>query len=84
MPSRNEVYSAIDSERLYQLHKWGATADSKPIASMLLYMQHHLNLAIEIASTTAPEVAALDQIRKVAALAAATMERHGAPRRPGF
>lgn len=75
---RNLAYRAIDSEREYQ-KKWG----EKPheVSSFILYMEHHLALARAIASSTSPESAALDEIRKVTALGVACMEQHGAPLR---
>lgn len=81
MASRDEVFSVLDGERKYQLDKWGPAADEKMIASYIAYMQHHLNQALALASTTSPETVSLDQIRKVTALGVACMEQWGAPKR---
>lgn len=80
MTTRTEVYEAIDSERDYQDAKWGVSRQHE-IASFLLYMSHHLHLAIAIASTTSDETKALDEIRKVTTLGVVAMEQHGAPHR---
>jgi hypothetical protein len=79
MSTREEVYIAIDSERTYQDRMWNpdtTPSEGKHTASeYILYMEHYLEEARKIASTTAegnPRV--LDFVRKVAGLAVACME----------
>lgn len=89
MPTRQEVYDALDSERSYQQRRWPGDASKgeanagrgHEIASWLCYMQSYLNEAINLASHNSPETIALDAVRKVAAMGVACMEEHGAPKR---
>ncbi len=81
MPTFDEAAEAALSERLYSIHKWGEAQSNHEIASWITYMQHYLDDAKRIASTSAPETPALDSIRKVANLALSCMMQHGAPRR---
>lgn len=86
--SREDVYEAVDSERDYQAIRWGDDQETE-VNSFILYMEHHLQRAREIASTVknggnypgATGESSLDAIRKVTALGVACMERNGAPRR---
>lgn len=87
MASRAEVYSAIDSERAYQEELWGGHRHEAE--SWTLFLQHYVNLATIKASTTdfteeGKLTAYLSDLRKIATLAVAAMEQHGAPRREGF
>lgn len=97
MATREEVYSALDSERDYQemrRHRDGSTTvggdgsvhDHTP-EEFLIYMQDYLNEALHTASRTwgptcKPKV--MEIVRKVTALGVACMEANGAPRREGF
>lgn len=83
---RIAAYAAIDSERDYQDAKWG----NKPSGGMhevngyLVFMQSYLTEAMNICTRNAdPEASsmALHNVRKIAALAVACMEQHGAPKR---
>ena len=86
--TREDVYKAIDGERSYQVKRWGDDQETQ-INSFILYMEHHLQRAREIASTEkdgnnyfgAMGQNSLDCIRKVTALGVACMEKNGAPRR---
>jgi len=86
--TREDVYAAVDGERTYQKSKWGEDQETE-INSFILYMEHHLQRAREIASTAvdgnnffgAKGPNSLDCIRKVVALGVACMERNGAPKR---
>lgn len=94
MPSRAEVYAAIDSERAYQ-HSRAVAADGTDngehrhtTEEFLLYMEDYLNEARRQASrhwtpggvgdANSP---ALHTLRKVVALGVACMEQNGAPPR---
>jgi hypothetical protein len=85
--TRDEVYAAIDGERDYQIamafnaHGDPTNDRTKSLEEFLLYMHDYLNEAIHQASRTwGPEAYCkpLETVRKVAALAVAAMEVHGA------
>lgn len=87
---RAEVYAAIDSEREYQemrIGRDGSTASAEnphTPEEYLLYMEHYMHLAREVASTVwgpdcKPQL--LDVMRKVVALGVACFEAHGVPHR---
>ena len=86
---RKEVYNRIDGERDYQDSKWTEREqqrlgfvpdDEKSVAEWILYIENHLNKAKNNVYYL-NEGLALDEIRKVAALAVRTMEIHGCPSR---
>ena len=87
--TREDVYKAIDGERSYQVKRWGDDQETE-INSFILYMEHHLTRARELASTQvdgnnyfgATGKTSLDCVRKVVALGVACMEKNGAPLRP--
>lgn len=83
---RVAAYAAIDSERDYQeaLRAASHNAGGPPpeVAAFLLYMDEYLSRAKRIAAadwSSDAGLKTLHQIRKVAALAVACMEVHGAP-----
>jgi hypothetical protein len=80
MPSREDVYDAIDSERYYQMQRWGQN-NPHEIGAWILFMEDYLAEARHLVSRNSPEEIALDTIRKVTALGVACMEQHGAPLR---
>lgn len=86
--TRQEVYSAIDTERDYQDSLWneGTTTSGgrHTVPEFLLYMEHYLTEARRVSSTHPdPEAVflALELVRKVTALGVSCMEQNGAPRR---
>ena len=88
MPTRKDVYEAINSERDYQdalkLKAYGVEGMDKhhELDAFLLYMDGYMGEAKRVAAFDwAPEAKwrVLDSIRKVAALGVACMEIHGAP-----
>jgi hypothetical protein len=83
MTPREEVFAAINGEREYQTGKWGGESYDRwqSIGDWLAYMRHYLNMAEAAHTTSDDRNAPLIQIRKVAALAVACMEVHGAPKR---
>jgi hypothetical protein len=86
MATRTEVYHAIDTERDYQDAKWGPTESTglHSITEFLVFIRDYTNEALHIESResmTTADPKALDAIRKVAGLAVACMEQHGAPER---
>lgn len=91
MVNRDEVYSAIDSERDYQdmrIKRDGTTAPGPEHyhspEEFVMYMDYYLGLAKQSASTIwgpACKPAMMEIVRKVTALGVAAMEQNGAPRR---
>ena len=86
--SRDEVFTAISSERQYQIFKWGYRQPDgtfkEPehgVCDYLTYMRHYLALADQAAATVAGSEAALEQLRKVVTLGVACLEQHGAKQR---
>lgn len=75
--SRQEVYIAIDQERDYQDRKWGI---DKPqgLCGFFVALRHELNEA-ELAWVKGGEGrdSALHELRQVAALAVAALEKYG-------
>lgn len=86
MPSRIEVYDALDSERDYQDAK-GEAVDGKPhvheLEAYVIYMDDYLTeLKHQLSRIWVPgglpPTEALNTLRKVTALGVAAMEEHGA------
>ncbi len=78
MPNRTEVYEAIDSERDYQISKWGTLDDRNNIADFIAYMQNYLDRARAANNPDSP-AESIRLIRQVSALGVACMEKFGAP-----
>lgn len=88
--TREEVYRAIDTERDYQDRKWpngqlqGEPPKANPlkIGEFILLLSEYTDRARYCWTIEkAPEVEALNFIRKVAGIAVNCMEQHGAPKR---
>lgn len=79
MPSRTEVFEALDEERRYQELRWPGHKHTP--TEFLVYIQHYVTNAMARATNENGEHGALDAIRKIGALAVAAMEENGAPRR---
>ncbi len=88
----NEIFDIIRGERTHQKEKWGYRTSQfgdqaeyddyiKSVGEYILYMEHHLHQARMKASTQDNHDGALDELRKVAALAVACFEQHGVPER---
>lgn len=90
MPSREQVFQAINTERAYQ-DKWDNARKEqginsymdkdKPVETWILWMEEYMHEARTRATAQFDKTSALSNIRKVAALAVACMEYHGAPER---
>lgn len=78
-----EVFTAIESERDYQDDKWGLE-DTHSLEEWVLYMEDYLSKARSALVDAEDDVEALENIRKVAGLAVAAMQDHGAPQREGY
>ena len=86
--AREDVYTAIDTEREYQDGKWGDTLSggrpgdgSRSVDEFALYIVGYANDLLVNASHFGDEGDKLDIIRKIGGLATACMEQHGAPHR---
>jgi hypothetical protein len=78
MPNRQDVYDAIDSERDYQIKKWGDLDQSNTVGDFICYMQNYLDRARKENNPAKP-TESIRLIRQVTSLGVACMERHGAP-----
>jgi hypothetical protein len=83
---RKEVYKRLDAERKYQdivgeSGRRGDTPDEeKPVAEWVNYIEYHLSKAKDYVYHLRKDNA-LEELRKVAALAVRAMEIHGCPER---
>lgn len=89
--NRAKVYEAIDSERDYQVLRWGhRQADGsfkeshKTTAEYLTFIRHYLSEAEKAASTECGYEGALEMLRKVAGLCVACFEQNGVAKRHHF
>lgn len=57
---------------------------NKPIDSWLVYMRYHLNRALDISGSTTDKRDALDEIRKIANVAATCLAYRGCPPRVNY
>jgi hypothetical protein len=81
MPTRAEVYAAIDSERTYQDALWPQD-DPQTIGEFVLLLDEYVARArAEWTVEKKPEMRTVNIIRKVAGIAVNCMEQHGAPSR---
>lgn len=76
---RSTVYCVIDSERSYQEQIWKRPEHDHSATEFLVYIDHYVKKAFAKVSTEDGEQGALVDLRKIAALAVAAMEQHGAP-----
>lgn len=87
--TREEVYTAIDSERDYQLKMWSdyqnddnTTDNPLTIGENLVLIQSYLNKPMEAwVLEKKPCINTLDNIRKIAGICVRTGEQHGMPKR---
>ena len=84
---REHVYKRIDAERKYQDLRWSGDLrmgdvpdEEKPVAEWINYIEYHLSKAKDCNYHLHKENA-LEELRKVAALAVRAMEIHGCPER---
>lgn len=77
MTERSKVYQAIDSERDYQDVKW--PGHKHEVGAYITMLDVYVANAKESWIENRGDYAALEEIRKVAALAVACMEQHSAP-----
>lgn len=81
--ARNEIYAAIDGERDYQ-DSLSPMRTNEPVHSVgdeLTMLATYLRKAQDAYTNNPGVEVAMNEIRKVAALAVRVMENHGAPKR---
>ena len=78
MATRQDVYSAVNDERVYQDRKWGTVEDHPhEVGAWLTVMRTLLDDAERAWMTQRGDHGALDELRKVVAVGIACMEQHG-------
>jgi len=77
---RSEVYAVIDTEREYQNELWG-DGGKHEIDSFATYIRVYSRILDETATRPNTPQEKMNIVRKIAGLAVAAMEQHGAPRR---
>ena len=83
MHDRHLVYSAIDEEREYQDNLPSTRTDGRPktVGEYVAMMQYYQNQLVEEWTMNPGDKAALDVMRKIAAIAVHCMEDHGVEKR---
>ncbi len=78
MATRQEVFSVITDERVFQDRKWGTVEDHPhEVGSWLTILRQLLNDAERAYMSQRGDIGALDEVRKVVAVGVACMEQHG-------
>jgi hypothetical protein len=81
---RRDVYAAIDSERDYQVKKWGTNEQRpKQVGAWLTLMRAILFRAENAWAFVDGDYEALEEVRKLTAVGVSCMEQHGCERREG-
>lgn len=76
--TREEVFSVITDERVYQDRKWGTIDEhGHEVGSYLTLMRKLLRDAEDAYQNQRGDIGALDEMRKVVAVGVACMEQHG-------
>lgn len=80
---RNQVYALIDGERAYQDNLPSSRTDgrSHTVGDYIVMLEYYLGRAREQWCMNSGDAMALDEIRKVGAIAVKCMEEWGAPER---
>ncbi len=88
MPTRQNVYDAIDTERTYQDGKWPGWRDDvagiplQSVGAEILLAEEYLARARAAwTHERAPEISTLHILRKAAGILVRCLERHGCPQR---
>lgn len=84
MVSRQHVFEAIQSERDYQVRRWGVRQpdgsfkeNEHTVGDFMGYMKYYLDEAFKEGSTKSGTEPALEALRKVITLGVACFEQHG-------
>lgn len=80
MPSRAEVYAAIDSEREYQNTLARNDVKNQTVMEQMSLIRHILT-QLDAAWYNEPGYPSMDYVRKIAGVAVRCLEEHGAPLR---
>jgi len=76
--TREKVFEKISTERDYQDAKWGVPMEHPhEVGGWILLIQQHANDAAKAWSTSSNDREALEEIRKIAAIAVACGEQYG-------
>lgn len=79
---REQVFAAIDSERVYQELKWGKLEEHpQSVGAYLTLMRVHLADAEAAWARSSGDAMALDRLRRVLAIGVACGEQNGMPKR---
>lgn len=83
MAKREEALEAVEAEREYQDQRWGGSVHdaNESVGNFLIYIERYLDKAKNAYVDANHSEPALHEVRKIAALAVACMEVHGAPKR---
>jgi hypothetical protein len=75
---RDQVFAAVDSERIYQELKWGKLEEHpQSVGAYLTLMRVHLADAEAAWARSSGDAMALDRLRRVLAIGVACGEQHG-------
>ena len=83
MPTRDEVYAAIDTERDYQEALPSTRTDGRDhtVGDYVTMLQHYQRELVKAWTLNAGDAPSLEVMRKIAGIAVHCMEDHGAPPR---
>lgn len=83
MPTRQEVYQSIDSERTYQNSLPSTRTDGSfhTVGDFVTMLHYYQNQLVQEWTLHAGDDNALEIMRKIGGIAVHCMEKHGAPRR---
>lgn len=77
--NREEVYSIIDGEREYQEYKW--KGHRHEVGAYITILQNYVDKSRHAWTDNNGDEKALEEIRKIAAIAVSCMEEHGVNKR---
>jgi hypothetical protein len=83
MPTRDEVYAVVNSERDYQekLREVRSTNGHRTMGDYLVLLNHYIVEANQSYVKNRGPVMSIHEVRKIAAIAVKCMEEFGAPKR---
>jgi hypothetical protein len=82
MPTRAEVYEAVDGEREYQDALKGIrSTEKRTLGDFLVLLNHYMVEANQSYVRNRGATQPMHEIRKIAAIAVKAMEENGAPKR---
>jgi hypothetical protein len=78
---RLQVYKNIDVEREHQVAKYGEEGENATVKHFLYQIKRHTDTAQQYNCSEVPTDEVLAEVRKIAALAVACLEKYGVPER---